>query len=174
MVDLKKIKRVFRGKRFDVGVIDVKGKHGDLISREMVIHPGAVVILPIIDKESIIMIKNERFAVGKTLWELPAGTLEPGEPPEETAKRELIEETGYQCAILNPLLNFYTTPGFCNEMMYSYVASELSFVGQALEESEKIETVKVKWKEALDMISKGDICDGKTITTLLLFQSFYR
>lgn len=164
-------KTIYKGPRFDVRQLEVKGSSGKLIQRDMVYHPGAVTILPILDKMHAVMIKNERFAVGQTLLELPAGTLEPREPPLETARRELIEETGYQCKQLDFLAKFYTTPGFCNEMMFSYVARELTFVGQHLEDSEKITTVVMSWDEIKKSIHNGEILDGKTLTTLLFYLS---
>jgi ADP-ribose pyrophosphatase len=166
---MKNIKKVFEGTRFAVGVIEILGRNKKKISREMVIHPGAVVILPIFDINKIILIRNERFAVGKTLWELPAGTLESEESPLETASRELVEETGYESINIKPLITFYTTPGFCNEIMHAFVATDLIFVGQQLEDSEKIEPEIVEWSQALAMIQSGEICDGKTITTLLYY-----
>lgn len=160
---LKDSKLVFRGTRFDVRTL---GK------RDVVIHPGAVVILPLLDDERILMIKNERFAVGETLWELPAGTLEPREHPDATASRELVEETGYEAKKIEPLTTFYTSPGICNERMFAYTAQELSYVGQKLDETEKITVEVVEWKKIREMIRNGKIHDGKTLTTLLFFLSF--
>ncbi|MCE5319238.1 MAG: NUDIX hydrolase, partial [Parachlamydia sp.] len=100
---------VYHGDRFDVVSLPI----GNNKRRDVILHPGAVVILPILDHEHILLIRNQRFAVGKELWELPAGTLEKGEAPLETAKRELIEETGYEAAEMEPLTQFYTSPGFC-------------------------------------------------------------
>ena len=170
---MKNIKRVFEGSRFAVGIGEILGKGGKKIEREMVIHPGAVVILPIIDANRIVLIRNERFAVEKTLWELPAGTLEPGELPLQTAGRELIEETGYQSNDIKPLITFYSSPGFCNEIMHAFVAKDLSLVGQQLEDSEKIEPEVVDLKQVYAMIQMGEICDGKTIATLLYFKAFF-
>ncbi len=157
---LKKAKVMFKGARFDVRKIG---------TWEVVIHPGAVVILPLIDENHILMIKNERVAVGETLWELPAGTLEPGEHPQETAARELIEETGYSADKIELMLSFYTTPGFCNEKMFAYKAKHLKFVGQDLDENEKITVEKLDVEHVLQMVRTGEIHDGKTITTLLYF-----
>lgn len=161
--------KVFKGARIDVHEVFLQGKNGRKVKREVVVHPGAVLILPIIDNERIIMIRNYRFAVDKELWELPAGTLEPNEEPIETAKRELIEETGYRAEQITPMLNFLTSPGFCNEVMHTFVAKDLTLVGQALDESEQIAVEIVSWKKALEMIDKGIIIDGKTITTLLFY-----
>lgn len=160
---LKDSKLVFRGTRFDVRSL---GK------RDVVIHPGAVVILPILNKECILMIKNERFAVGETLWELPAGTLEPQEQPDATASRELIEETGYAAQKIEFLTTFYTSPGICNERMFAYTAQDLTYVGQKLDETEKITVEVVEWKKIREMILNGMIHDGKTLTTLLFYLSF--
>lgn len=169
---LKESKLAFHGVRFDVRTVQIEGKNQNKVQRDVVIHPGAVIILPFLDEKTIIMIRNERFAVGETLWELPAGTLEASEKPEETAKRELIEETGFEAKQIDPLLSFYTTPGICNEVMHAYVAKNLKEVGQKLEESEKIIVEKVSWDQALKMIRDGLICDGKTIATLLFYDSF--
>lgn len=169
---MRNIKKTFEGARFSVGVVEILGKGGKKIQREMVIHPGAVVILPVVDANRIVLIRNERFAVEKTLWELPAGTLELGESPIQTASRELIEETGYQSDDIQPLMTFYTTPGFCNEIMYAFVAKDLTFVGQQLEDSEKIQPEVVDLKRVYAMIQSGEICDGKTISALLYFKFF--
>lgn len=163
---------VFSGRRIKVHTLEIKGRHDKQVKMEVVVHPGAVVILPLLDDANLIMIRNERYAVGRELWELPAGTLEPKEQPLETAKRELIEETGYQAKHVEALTTFFTTPGFCNEVMYAYVAKQLSFVGQNLDENEKIIVETISMKKALAMIQDGTIVDGKTITTLLYYQTF--
>ncbi len=165
-------KTLFQGMRFKVNAIEVQGKKGTY-TREVVVHPGAVVILPLVDKDHIILIKNKRFAVGAELWELPAGTLEKGEKPLETAKRELIEETGYQAAYMEFLTQFYTSPGFCNEVMYAYVAKDLKDVGQALEETEQITVHQVSWDHVFKMAKSGEICDGKTLATLFFFRAYF-
>lgn len=164
----------FQGVRFDVHSLEIPGKAGKKVKRDVVVHPGAVLILPLLDNENLVMIRNERFAVGQNLWELPAGTLEPKESPENTAKRELIEETGYQAGVIKPLNYYFTSPGICNEVMYAFVASDLSFVGQHLDESERITTETVSWKNALQMVRSGQIIDGKTIAALLYYHTFFR
>jgi len=169
---LENSQKVFNGIRFDVHAIELEGTSGKPLQREAVVHPGAVVILPIVDPKNIVLIRNERFAVDEILWELPAGTLEPNEPPEVTAKRELLEETGYECQHLTAMPPFYTTPGYCTEIMYAYVATGLSFRGQELEDSEKIEVEILHWKDVLQLIKSGEIRDGKTIATLLYYKAF--
>lgn len=155
------MKEVFKGKKFKV----FSGRY------DLVDHPGAVVILPLIDKNHLLMIKNERPCVNKTLWELPAGTLEEGESPETTAARELIEETGYQAKELKPMTEFYTTPGFCNEKMYAFTATELKHVGQDLDDGENIEVIPLHWNDAKQMIANHQIEDAKTLAALLYYLS---
>ncbi|MBA2728293.1 MAG: NUDIX hydrolase [Parachlamydiaceae bacterium] len=162
----------FHGRRFDVRTLEMTSNDGQAISREIVIHPGAVVILPLLDHETVVMIRNERLATGEILWELPAGTLEPEEPPAHTAVRELIEETGYRAEEIEPMTNYYTSPGICNEAMYAYIAKGLTFVGQNLDESEKITIEAIKWPLLLEMVKNGQIRDGKTIATLLYYHTF--
>lgn len=164
----------FEGSRIRVQKTNILGRSQNYVSREVVVHPGSVVILPLLDPDTLVLIRNERFAVGETLWELPAGTLEPGEEPDHTARRELEEESGYACGTIERLLAFYPSPGFLNEVMYAYVAKELSWVGQHLDDNEKIEVYTKTWPEALAMIEAGQILDGKTLSTLLYYQQYCR
>lgn len=163
---------VYKGVRFDVHQMSLPGKKNRIVKRDVVVHPGAVLILPLLDEKNIVMIRNYRFAVDKELWELPAGTFEPGEEPIETAKRELLEETGYQAATIEPMTLFLTSPGICNEVMYTFVAKDLTLIGQSLDENEQIIVEIVNWKKAMEMIENRTIIDGKTITALLYYSKF--
>ncbi len=173
MYQYRNPKVLFKGKRIDVLSVEADHPRGGVIKREVVSHPGAVVILPFLDAETVVLIKNERYVVQKTLLELPAGTLEV-EDTLECAARELEEETGYQAKKITHLFDFYTSPGFCNEIIYAFLAEDLTFVGQNLDETEKITTVELKFSEALQMIKEGEISDGKTIATLLYFDAYCR
>lgn len=124
-----KTKEIFKGRRFDVLEIEFEKVGGKKIEREIVSHPGAVVILPLLDLDHVILIRNTRDAVGETLWELPAGTLEYREEPVVCARRELEEETGYQATKMQQFLEIYSTPGFCNEKLHIFLAEDLTFVG---------------------------------------------
>jgi ADP-ribose pyrophosphatase len=145
---------------------------GKRVVRELVNHPGAVVVLALTDAGEVILIRNRRFAVGEVLWEVPAGTLEPGEPPLNAAGRELLEETGYLAKKLRPLCTFYPSPGVMSEKMHVFVATELVARKQALEEGEEIEVAIVPMKRAMEMIQSGQIHDGKTMTALLFYERF--
>ena len=142
--------------------------------REVVVHPGAVVILGLLDDGRAILIRNRRYAVGQTLVELPAGTLEKGEDPMNCAGRELLEETGYLARRLQPIGTYFTSPGILSEKMYAFAAYDLQKKESALEEGEEIELEPTEFDEAIRMIRDGRIQDGKTIATLLTFDRFYR
>lgn len=169
---LKGAKQIFKGTRFDFYLAQQITKSGERHQREVVIHPGAVVILPLLSDESIVFIKNYRIATGEVLIELPAGTKENNEQPVDTAKRELIEETGFECTSIEPLNHFYTSPGFCNEMMYAYLAKDLHYLGQKLDASEEIEIEVLTIDQAVKNIKNGIIKDGKTIAAFLYFYNF--
>ena len=142
--------------------------------REVVVHPGAVVILGFLDDGQILLIRNRRYAVGEILWELPAGTLEKKEEPINCAGRELLEETGYLARRLKPIGRFYTSPGILSEKMYAYAAYDLQKQKAALEEGEEIEVQPTPFDEALQMIADSRIMDAKTIATLLMYDRFQK
>lgn len=140
---------------------------GKTKTREIVRHPGACVIVPLLDDGSVCLIRNWRIAVGQTLIELPAGTLEPPEPPHVTAERELIEETGYRAKKIEFLHAFFLSPGILDEKMHLYLATGLTSGDTAREEGEEIENWLVPFEEAVAMIYRGEIQDAKTIVGLL-------
>ncbi len=167
--------QVFHGMRFDVHAVQRPGRQGKLHRREVVVHRGSVVVLPLLDEQQVVLIRNERFAVGQTLWELPAGTLEPPpETPGSCAGRELVEETGYRADKIVPLLEFYTTPGYCTERMWAFLATGLTHVGQRLDASERITVEALAYDRTMQMVRDGQITDGKTIATLLYYDRFIR
>jgi ADP-ribose pyrophosphatase len=141
---------------------------GQTRRREIVRHPGAVVILPMVDEDHVCLIKNYRVTVGRYLLELPAGTLEPPEPPAETARRELEEETGYRAAEWRFLQHFYLSPGILDEKMHLFVASDLTAGSPHREPGEEIENLIVPWATALEWAESGQIEDAKTLVGLLL------
>jgi ADP-ribose pyrophosphatase len=141
--------------------------HGLTKTREIVRHPGACVIVPLLADGRVCLIRNWRIAAGQTLIELPAGTLDPGEPPDVAAARELVEETGFRAGKLERLSAFFAAPGILDERMHLYLATEL-VAGQAQREAgEEIENWLVSWDEAIAMIFRGEIQDAKTIIGLL-------
>jgi len=147
---------------------------GEEIEREVVVHPGAVAIIPMVDAEHVCLIRNFRIAVGKTLIEVPAGTLEPNEPPIETARRELIEETGYTAGKMEPVTKFYMSPGIQNELMHCFVATDLTPGAAHREAGEEIQNLVVAWDEAMAMLERGEIEDSKSIAALLVYDRLRR
>ena len=139
------------------------------VRRELVVHPGAVLILPMLNPEEVVMIYNHRFSVGSELLELPAGTLEAGEDPADCAARELEEETGHVGGRIEPLGRFYTSPGFTNELMYVFVATELKATAPRPEATEQIRVTTLPLADALAATVDGRIVDGKTIAALHMY-----
>lgn len=144
------------------------------VIREIVAHNGAVTIMPFLPDGRVMFIRNRRYTVGQILLELPAGTLERNEDPINCAGRELLEETGYLAGRLKSLGNFFTSPGILTEKMFVYAAYDLEQRHQALEEGEEIELQPLDLDEAVAMCGRGEIIDGKTIATVLLYHNFHR
>jgi len=142
--------------------------------REVVVHPGAVVILGLVENETVLLIRNRRYAVGQILLELPAGTLEKNEDPMNCAGRELLEETGYLARRLKPIGSYFTSPGILSEKMYAFAAYDLVKKETALEEGEEIELEPTRLDEAIAMIGDGRVQDAKTIATLMMYDRFHR
>ncbi|MEM8875093.1 MAG: NUDIX hydrolase [Planctomycetota bacterium] len=169
-------KRVlFDGKKVRLELHKVEDDNGKRHEREVVAHPGAVLVLGELDDGRILMIKVRRYPVGgEMIWELPAGTLEKGEEPINCAGRELQEETGYLAGKMSPMGWFYTSPGILTERMYCFLATKLQAGEQALEEGEEIDVHALPFEDVMQMIKDGDIVDGKTIAALLRYAQFRR
>ncbi len=159
-----------QGRLLRVEVLSFTDEAGRRVEREVVHHPGAVVIVPVLDGDRLVLVRNGRIAVGETLWELPAGTLEPGEDPAHAAARELEEETGYRPGSLRPLGEFYSSPGFLHELLRLFVADRLEFVGARPEPGEDVEGRVLERAAVLDMIDRGRIRDAKTIAGVLRWE----
>ncbi len=145
---------------------------GKLVTRELVHHPGAVVIIPVVNKTKILLIRQFRYAAQGDLWEIPAGTREIKEKPLVCAKRELEEETGFKARKWTFLTQFYPAPGICNEIMTMFKAETLVKGRKNLDHDEWIEHQEVTLSKAYRMIRKGEIQDGKTILGLLWLSHF--
>ncbi|GIW50554.1 MAG: ADP-ribose pyrophosphatase [Anoxybacillus sp.] len=164
--------RIFSGKVIDVYVEDVLLPNGETSKREIVKHPGAVAVLAITEENKIVLVRQYRKALERVLVEIPAGKLEKGEAPLETAKRELEEETGYVCEKMEPLHSFYTSPGFADELVHIFLAKGLTKKSekQMLDDDEFVDVLEVTLEEALNMVEEKQIYDAKTIYALLYWQ----
>jgi len=159
-------KHIYKGKIVDLSVETVTLPNGATAELEIITHPGAAAVVPMLDEKTVILIRQYRHAVGGYIYEIPAGKLHPGEDPRDCAARELEEEIGYKVGTLEPLLNFMTTPGFTNEIIHIYLGKDLSPGTQDLGEDEVLEVLEVPLKKAIEQINDGTIRDGKTIIGL--------
>ena len=160
---------IYTGRIFKVVKKFITNNSGKQLERHVIVHPGAVAILPILSDGRIVLIRQQRIAVEEILIELPAGTIEPGEEPIVTARRELMEETGFRAGELVPALKFYTSPGFVKEEMRLFKATKLTAGPTALDDDEKIEPLLLDLSQAMKMIFSGEIKDAKTIIGLLWY-----
>ena len=157
---------IYRENRFELRRCMIDLHDGTTMERGLIVHPGAVVLLPILEDGRIVLIRNRRWQVGKTILELPAGTMESDEPPLACAARELREETGYESGALEPWPTFYPLPGGSTEVMHPFIARELNWVGQQLEPDEDITVETYTLTEVENLIRTGELVDGKSLAVL--------
>jgi len=160
--------RVYSGKVVDLDVDEVEEPGGVRGRREVVRQRGSVAALPVHEDGRVVLVRQYRYAVDAVVWELPAGRRDPGETPEAGARRELEEEVGLRATHLERLVEFWTTPGFCDELMHLFRATGLESVPPRPEADERIEWTAFTLDEARDMIRRGEIREGKTLVALLL------
>ncbi len=161
-----KSEMVYQGKRISVRVDHLTDETGRSYKREIVLHPGAVVMIPVTAEGQILLVRQWRRAANKILLELPAGTLEEGEEPLVTAGRELQEEIGYRAERITALGGFYSAPGFCTEYLHVFLAEDLRESRLDADVGEDIEVCPVSLEEALDLIEQGKIEDAKSVAGL--------
>ncbi|MDZ5471124.1 NUDIX hydrolase (plasmid) [Bacillus sp. 31A1R] len=159
-----KTEKIFSGRVISLQVDDVELPNGKTSKREIVKHPGAVAVIAIKDDNKIVMVEQFRKPLERSLVEIPAGKLEAGEEPINTARRELEEETGYVCDELEWLISFYTSPGFADELIHLYVAKGLKKKENAaqLDEDEFVNLVELTLEEAVQYVGEKKIYDAKT------------
>ncbi len=163
-------KFIHRGRILTLRVDEVILPNGKKAAREIVENPGAVAAVPILSDGKVILVRQFRKPVEEVIYEIPAGKLEPGEDPRRCMERELEEEIGYRAGKLEKLTSCYPSPGFSDEIMHIFLATDLEKTEQKLEEDEVLEAVTLEFEEALRMIEEGTIKDSKTIIGLLLIQ----
>jgi len=158
--------KIYQGKIIDLSVETVTLPNGVTTELEIITHPGASAVVPLKDDNTVVMIRQYRHAVGGYIYEIPAGKLHPGEDPRDCAVREVEEEIGYKVGTLEPLLSFFTTPGFTDEIIHIFVGKDLTPGTQDLGEDEVLEIIEVPLSKTIDLIKDGTIKDGKTIIAL--------
>ncbi|MBI4330900.1 MAG: NUDIX hydrolase [Chloroflexi bacterium] len=161
--------KIFKGRGMSLRVDTIETSSGRSTTREIVERQDAVVILPVDRNGDVLLVRQYRYSIGRDLLELPAGMIEPGEDPEECARRELREETGYAPGKLEKLGSWFVAPGFCTEFMHFFMASDLSPSRLIADDTEDIELIRLKFGDCLESIKSGRIQDGKTIAGLLIY-----
>lgn len=159
---------VYRGRVLSLELDRLKEPGGAEVEREVVRHSGASVMLALTEERRLVLVRQYRYAVDEFLWEAPAGHIDPGEAPEQTARRELVEETGYFPHRLEKLAAIYPSPGFSDEIMYLFLATELEERAACPDDDEAIEVKLFSLQEVTAMASRGQIRDGKTLLGLML------
>jgi ADP-ribose pyrophosphatase len=167
-------RKVFEGRAVKLRVDTVKLANGRETTREIVEHEDCVAIVALDDADNILLVKQFRKPVEKELLEIPAGGIDPGESPEDAVRREMREETGFLPQKVKRLGGFYSTPGFCTEYLYLYLAADLVFKPLKAEDTDGITLVRVPLAEIPGLIASGAICDAKSIAGLLTFLEYRR
>jgi len=161
------VKNRWRGSFLEVVTEDVSLPNGRTIELDLVRHPGASAVVPFVSDTEVVLIRQYRYATGGTLWEVPAGKLDPGEAPEACALRELEEEAGCRAGRIESLGGIWCSPGFTDEWINLYAAFDLTEVPQRLEQDEVIELHRMPFADALGLVWSGQIPDAKSALALL-------
>ncbi len=165
--DLLERREIFRGKTVRLTVDHVRMPNGEEVHLERIHHVGAAAVLPLLPNGEVVLVRQVRWTTGGWLLEIPAGKLDPGETPEQCATRELIEEAGFEAGKLEPLGAIWPTPGFADEKIWLFLATELAAVPQALERDEVLEVVQMPLAQAIAAAASGEIEDAKSVCALL-------
>ena len=170
---LIKSKNVFKGKLLNVFLDDIKLSNGTNSTREFIKHPGASACIPLLNQSNIILVKQYRYSLRSEMLEIPAGKLDKIETPEDCASRELEEEIGFQANKLTLLTKIHPAVGFCNEVIWLYLAEDLTETSINPDKDEFIEIVPTSVEDAMNMIKTGIISDAKTIISLLWYEKYF-
>lgn len=163
---------VYKGHNIRLRVDDVVLPSGKETVREVIEHDGAVAIVALDRDKNVLLVRQFRHAAGKELLEIPAGGIDPGETPEQTAQREMQEETGYAPGKLERLGGFYSAPGYASEYLYLFRATELMPARLMAEDTEEIKLVRISLNEVVELIRSGGIQDAKSVAGLLYYLKF--
>ena len=159
---------VYRGRVIDLTVDRITMDSGTQAVREVVVHPGGAAVVAVFSNGDVLLVEQFRYPMQQSLLELPAGRIDPGESPEETAARELEEEVGFRAGRLEKLAEFYTTPGFCNELLHLFLARDLEPGRRAGDEDEELSVHRYSPEQLEKLIRRGKIVDAKTLIGLHL------
>jgi ADP-ribose pyrophosphatase len=157
---------MYDGRLFKVTKVTLQNSAGKEVKRDVIEHPGAACIIPMLDEQTVLLIEQWRIGAKRALWEIPAGTLDPGEDPLACAARELEEETGYKAGKLEHLFTMFPSPGILDEKMYIFIATELSQGKQSFDDDEEITIKPFTFKDLRIQLKANNIKDGKTIAAL--------
>lgn len=168
MARMRELETLWRGRKCDVRVVEVEIGAGGPRRELLVVHPGSVVLVPVLDDGRVVLIRSRRYAVGEVVLELPAGTVEPPEAPLDCARRELLEETGYRAGSLERLGGVWQGPSFSTEWMEIYVARGLVHEGQRLDVGEEIAVEAMDRAALRAAMRSGELRDAKSLAALQL------
>ena len=168
---LHKRNRVYSGKAVSFSVDHIILPDGKKATREFLEHPGAVAVLPFVDQENIVLVRQYRYPVREITYEIPAGKLQGKENLLSCVRRELEEETGFYAKKIKKLLSFWPTPAFSNEVLHIYLARDLKLTKKNPDDDEFIDHIEISFKKALKMVESGKIRDSKTVIALLYWQN---
>jgi len=160
---------IFQGRIIRLVARDLVLPNGRKTKFHIVLHPGAVAIVPVHSNGDVVLLRQFRPSIGEEIYEIPAGTIEKGEAPLATAKREIIEETGFKAKQWSKIAEFYTAPGFCTELMHVYLAQGLSPAQLPGDADEILQPVRMSLSAALKLIRTKKIRDAKTIAGLMIY-----